>query len=158
MTEARVLAKFANEEGIVGIRDFFQENNTAYIVMEYLKGDTLKNRVKEGKLSFYQMLELMEPVCHALTKIHQFGVVHLDVSPDNIMVGEGKKAKLLDFGGAKTIEASDDNVIAFKRGYAPLEQRMENGKVGQWTDVYSAKSDKSAFSMQVFSNHRASRI
>lgn len=139
LQEARVLAMFNEKEneGVVTVKDHFEENNTAYIVMEYLDGETLKKRVKEGRLSFEQTKELMEPVCHALMKIHQFGVVHLDVSPDNIMLSRDKKAKLLDFGGAKTMGTKNDNVIAFKRGYAPLEQRMENGKVGQWTDVYA---------------------
>lgn len=139
LQEARVLAMFneKDNEGVVIVKDHFEENNTAYIVMEYLSGDTLKKRVKDNKLSFDEMKELMEPVCHALMKIHQFGVVHLDVSPDNIMLSGEKGAKLLDFGGAKTIGVKEDDVIAFKRGYAPLEQRMENGKVGQWTDVYA---------------------
>lgn len=139
LQEARVLAMFneKDNEGVVIVKDHFEENNTAYIVMEYLSGDTLKKRVKDNKLSFDEMKHLMEPVCHALMKIHQFGVVHLDVSPDNIMLSGEKGAKLLDFGGAKTIGSKEDDIIAYKRGYAPLEQRMENGKVGQWTDVYA---------------------
>ncbi|MBR5515669.1 MAG: serine/threonine protein kinase [Clostridia bacterium] len=138
LQEARVLAMFneKDNEGVVLVKDHFEENDTAYIVMEYLNGENLKNKVKNGKLSFEQAKKLMEPVCHALTKIHQFGVVHLDVSPDNIMILENNRAKLLDFGGAKIIGAQDD-VVAFKRGYAPIEQRIENGKVGQWTDVYA---------------------
>ena len=140
LQEARVLAMFneKDNEGVVIVKDHFEENNTAYIVMEYLDGQTLKEMVKKSKFSFDQVKNLFEPVCHALTKIHQFGVVHLDVSPDNIMVMEGNRAKLLDFGGAKTIGAKDDHdIIAFKRGYAPPEQYMENGRIGQWTDVYA---------------------
>ena len=140
LQEARVLAMFneKDNEGVVMVKDHFEENNTAYIVMEYLDGLTLKELVKKNRLSFEQVRNLFEPVCHALTKIHQFGVVHLDVSPDNIMIMDNNRAKLLDFGGAKTIGAKDEHdIIAFKRGYAPPEQYMENGRLGQWTDVYA---------------------
>lgn len=140
LQEARVLAMFneKDNEGVVIVKDHFEENNTAYIVMEYLDGLTLKEMVKKNQLSFEQVKNLFEPVCHALNKIHQFGVVHLDVSPDNIMIMENNRAKLLDFGGAKIIGAKENNdVIAFKRGYAPPEQYMENGRIGQWTDVYA---------------------
>ena len=111
LQEARVLAMFneKDNEGVVMVKDHFEENNTAYIVMEYLDGLTLKELVKKKKLSFEQVRNLFEPVCHALTKIHQFGVVHLDVSPDNIMIMDNNRAKLLDFGGAKTIGAKDEH-------------------------------------------------
>ena len=140
LQEARVLAMFneKDNEGVVMVKDHFEENNTAYIVMEYLDGHTLKELVKKNRLSFEQVRSLFEPVCHALTKIHQFGVVHLDISPDNIMIMDNNRAKLLDFGGARTIGAKDEHdIIAFKRGYAPPEQYMENGRLGQWTDVYA---------------------
>ena len=140
LQEARVLAMFneKDNEGVVMVKDHFEENNTAYIVMEYLDGLTLKELVKKNRMSFEQVKNLFEPVCHALTKIHQFGVVHLDVSPDNIMIMDNNRAKLLDFGGAKTIGAKDEHdIVAFKRGYAPPEQYMENGRLGQWTDVYA---------------------
>lgn len=140
LQEARVLAMFneKDNEGVVMVKDHFEENNTAYIVMEYLEGFTLKELVKKNRLSIEQVKNLFDPVCHALTKIHQFGVVHLDVSPDNIMIMDNNRAKLLDFGGAKTIGAKDEHdIIAFKRGYAPPEQHMENGRLGQWTDVYA---------------------
>lgn len=140
LQEARVLAMFneKDNEGVVIVKDHFEENNTAYIVMEYLEGETLKKYIGKKKIPFETVKTLMEPVCHALTKIHQFGVVHLDVSPDNIMILPDKGVKLLDFGGAKLIGAKEANdVIAFKRGYAPPEQYMENGRIGQWTDVYA---------------------
>lgn len=140
LQEARVLAMFneKDSEGIVIVKDHFEENNTAYIVMEYLNGDTLKNHVKKSKLSFEQTKIILEPVIKALNKIHQLGVVHLDISPDNIMLMENNRAKLLDFGGAKTIGEKDDNdIVAFKRGYAPPEQYVIDGNIGQWTDVYA---------------------
>lgn len=141
LQEARVLAMFneKDNEGIVVVKEHFEENNTSYIVMEYLDGTTLKKNVAEKRLSYEEVCKLLYPVCHALIKVHQFNVVHLDVSPDNIMVMSDGRAKLLDFGGAKNIETKEDkNFVAIKRGYAPPEQYTENGKIGQWTDVYAA--------------------
>lgn len=140
LQEARVLAMFNEKEneGVVIVKEYFEEKNTAYIVMEYLDGETLKEKVKRKPLSFEETRDLMEPVCHALMKIHQFKVVHLDVTPDNIMLLGDHRAKLLDFGGSKTIGSQDkSNQYSFKKGYAPLEQRKENGKIGEWTDVFS---------------------
>lgn len=138
--EARVLAMFneGDNEGIVNVKEYFEENNTAYIVMEYLDGTTLRNKVKQQTFTFEETKKIMEPICHALTKIHQFGVVHLDVSPDNIMMLNDGSAKLLDFGGARSLYTDDDaDFICYKVGYAPPEQYMRNGKIGQWTDVYA---------------------
>jgi len=139
--EARVLAMFneADSEGIVTVKDHFKENGTAYIVMEYLDGVTLKQYVQQqGKLTFEQTLSVIESVGHALTKIHKFGVIHKDVGPDNIMVVKGNKVKLLDFGGATNMYQKDGgDIISFKRGYAPPEQYHESGKIGPWTDVYA---------------------
>ena len=127
-----------DNEGIVNVKEYFEENNTAYIVMEYLDGTTLRNKVKQQTFTFEETKKIMEPICHALTKIHQFGVVHLDVSPDNIMMLNDGSAKLLDFGGARSLYTDDDaDFICYKVGYAPPEQYMRNGKIGQWTDVYA---------------------
>lgn len=140
LDEARILAQFNKEDnaGIVNVKEHFEENDTAYIVMEYLAGKTLRQRIAKEKMTYEEIKDLMAPVCHALTKVHQFGVIHMDVSPDNIMVLEEGRAILLDFGGAKNVYTTEPhNFISFKRGYAPPEQYMENGKTGQWTDVYA---------------------
>ena len=140
LDEARTLARVNKEdnEGIVIVREHFEENNTAYIVTEYLTGKTLRQRIKEEKMTYEAMKDLMAPICHALMKVHQFGVIHMDVSPDNIMILEEGGAKLLDFGGAKSVFTNEmNNFISIKRGYAPPEQYMANGKTGQWTDVYA---------------------
>lgn len=141
LQEARVLAMFNEQdsEGIVNVKDHFEENGTAYIVMEYLNGITLKEYVKQqGKLSLKEAQEVIESVGHALVKIHEFGVIHKDVGPDNIMVLKGGKVKLLDFGGATNMYQKDTgDIISFKRGYAPPEQYLENGRIGPWTDIYA---------------------
>lgn len=144
LQEARVLAMFneKDNEGIVSVKEYFEEKNTAYIVMEYLNGETLLSKVKKSRLNFEEMKKLLSPVAHALTKIHQFKVVHLDVSPDNIMILNDGRAKLLDFGGAKTIGVKDSSgQYAYKKRYSPLEQRNESGVgVGEWSDVFSLAS------------------
>lgn len=141
LQEARVLAMFneSDSEGIVTVKDHFEENGTAYIVMEYLDGVTLKQHVRQqGKLSYDHTLAIIESVGHALTKIHKFGVIHKDVGPDNIMVVKGNKVKLLDFGGATNMfQKNSEDIISFKRGYAPPEQYHESGKIAPWTDVYA---------------------
>ena len=140
LQEARILAMFneKDSEGVVVVKEHFEENNTAYIVMEYLQGQTLKQYVSRYKLSLEETKNLLKPICQSLMKIHQFGVVHMDVSPDNIMILSDGRAKLLDFGGAKNLgdeEATD--FVAFKRGYAPPEQCVNNGNIGRWTDIYA---------------------
>lgn len=141
LREARVLAMFNenDNEGIVSVRDHFEENGTAYIVMEYLRGTTLKNYVrKNGKLSFEETKRLLTPVCHALTKVHEFNVIHKDVSPDNIMVLQDGKVKLMDFGGFTALyQDNPDEIVSFKRGYAPPEQYVDNSRIAPATDVYA---------------------
>lgn len=142
LEEARTLAKLNDDEngGIVSVLEHFEENNTAYIVMEFLKGETLQAIVKRnGPMPYEEVKLLMGPVGRSLDLIHRHKVVHLDISPDNIMIQQKNgKAKLLDFGTAVTLsDYSRNKAVAFKRGYAPPEQYSGYGKVGSWTDVYA---------------------
>ena len=139
LKEARLLAKFSDEPGVVGVKDFFRANGTAYIVMEYLDGITLKAQLrKNGPFKVDDLIAKMSPVIQSLEKIHEAGLIHRDISPDNIMMLRNGKVKLLDFGAAR--DYTDENKslsIMLKHGYAPEEQYRTKGVQGPWTDVYA---------------------
>lgn len=138
--EAKRLAKFQNEEGIVRVYDSFEANNTAYIVMEYLDGETLTAYLeREGKIPINQAIEMLTPVIHSLEAVHQAGVIHRDIAPDNIMITKDGQVKLIDFGAARyaTTSHSRSLTVIIKPGYSPEEQYRSRGDQGPHTDVYS---------------------
>ena len=140
LDEAQVMARFNKNEGIVKILDFFEANNTAYIVMEYLEGITLKQYLgKYGVLQFRKLIEMMLPLLEALIEIHSQGLIHRDISPDNIMVQHNGKLKLMDFGAARDYTESGNKslTVILKSGYAPPEQYQTHGVQGPWTDIYA---------------------
>ena len=140
LQEARTLAKFNKEEGIVSVNDFFEENNTAYIVMEYLDGINLKDFVAQnGLIMPNELLSLLVPLMEALDAIHKQGLIHRDISPDNIMLLPDGGVKLMDFGAAReyTNFGEKSLTVVLKHGYAPEEQYRSKGIQGPWTDIYA---------------------
>ena len=140
LEEAQTLAQFDRDPAIVSVSDFFEENDTAYMVMRYVEGQTLHDYIVEkgGKLSYSETLELMTPIKQALTTIHKESVIHRDISPDNIYITSEGKVMLLDFGAARAALNAESQQLSviLKRGYAPIEQYKSSGQ-GPWTDVYA---------------------
>ena len=140
LKEARIMARFSKDEGIVKVQDFFEINNTAYIVMEYLEGITLKQYLRENeRIEPEELLELFVPLIESLDEIHSQGLIHRDISPDNIMVLLGGKIKLMDFGAARDYTDFGEKSLSLilKPGYAPPEQYQTHGVQGPWTDIYA---------------------
>ena len=139
--EARVLARFQSHPGMVAVQFFFQANGTAYLMMEYLDGITLEAYLKEknGKILFSSAMDVLMPVMDALREVHKTGILHRDVSPDNIYITRMGPVKLLDFGAARYAlgQHSQNFSIILKEGYAPEEQYRSKGHQGPWTDVYA---------------------
>ncbi len=140
LREARSLEKLNQVPGIVRVKNLFAENGTAYIVMEYLEGMDLGDylRKKGSPLTPRETLKLLRLVMEALDRAHKAGVVHRDISPDNIMLLKDGGIKVLDFGTARNLgsEAHSTELI-LKHGFAPAEQYLTRGDVGPWTDVYA---------------------
>lgn len=139
LNEARTIAKLENIPHIVGVREYFEENNTAYIVMEFVEGITMKEHLKtNGTLSAKDAVSLFLPLIKSMSQVHEGHVIHRDISPDNIMINK-KGIKLIDFGAAREVYDDDEKSlsIVLKHGYAPEEQYHKRGKQGPWTDVYA---------------------
>ncbi|MDO5127928.1 MAG: PASTA domain-containing protein [Eubacteriales bacterium] len=140
MQESKCLAKLQDVEGIVRINDCFEQNNTAYIVMEYLEGHTLKELIEEkGKFEVEEAIVMIKPILEALECAHQEGIIHRDIAPDNIFVTNEGKVKVIDFGASRfaTTKHSKSLSVILKPGYSPEEQYRSMGDQGPWTDVYS---------------------
>jgi len=138
LQEARIMARMDKQPEIVSVRDFFECYNTAYIVMEYVEGTTFKQLVTQrgGGIPIQELLPMIKPLFGALTSLHELGLIHRDISPDNLMLENGH-IRLIDFGCARQPEDGEATLtIMLKHGYAPIEQYNNRGQ-GPWTDVYA---------------------
>src|SRR5277367_4836532 len=141
LEEAKSLAQFESHPCIVSISDYAEANGTAYLVMGYLEGMTLKQYLANqgGRIPYATAIQIMMPVMDALREVHKHGLLHRDVSPDNIFLTRQGHIKLLDFGAARYAigEQSQSLSMILKPGFAPEEQYRTRGKQGSWTDVYA---------------------
>lgn len=144
LKEAQKLSTIGDLEGVVHIHDSFEENGAAYIVMEYLEGETLSSYLaREKVLSEQQAMEMVIPLLHSLQEVHEHGIIHRDIAPDNIFLVRGEDGKLtvklIDFGASRYASASHSKSLTMliKPGFSPAEQYQSNGEQGTFTDVYS---------------------
>ena len=140
VNEAKRLAKLNSIEGIVRIFDSFEENNTAYIVMEYLEGETLAARLeREGTVEPDEAISMLLPVIESLQQVHDHGIVHRDLAPDNLFITTDGTVKVIDFGAARfaTTSHSRSLTVIIKPGYSPEEQYRSRKEQGGYTDVYA---------------------
>ena len=142
--EARRLFDLDNEH-IVKVHELFDENNTAYYVMDYIEGESLAERIQRthAPMTEPQVMDVLTQVLDALRVVHSRGLWHLDIKPGNIMMDRQGKVKLIDFGASKQLDADKGgaaatSVIAFTMGYAPIEQMDKMyDRIGPWTDFYA---------------------
>lgn len=141
LREARILRDFSSEPGIVNILDYFEANGTAYIVMEYVSGQTLASVQSDGgeKMDPEETFRRFLPLIESLGRIHRGGVIHRDISPDNIIAQPDGSLKLIDFGAARQYLADEERhyTAISKVSYSPGEQFDKKGRQGPWTDVYA---------------------
>ena len=140
LEEGRNLAKF-DHPSIVKVHNAFEDNNTAYLVMEYLRGQTLQQLMETqgGALNTDEALEYIRQVGAALEQIHQAQLLHRDIKPDNIIITQDNRALLIDFGAAREFLANKTQThsVIITPGYAPLEQYGSRVQRGAYTDIYA---------------------
>lgn len=142
--EARRIRQLKNEH-IISVHDLFEENGTAYYVMDYVDGENLAERLKRtGKPMMEQEVRgILPQILDALKSVHNAGIWHLDLKPANIMLDKSGKVKLIDFGASKQLNmhkggATTSTAISYTNGFAPREQMEQNyDKFGPWTDIYA---------------------
>lgn len=140
LKEARKMNRVSSVENVVHVLELFEDNDTAYIIMEYIHGENLMRRVKEnGPMPWQSVKSLLLPMMGTMQRVHDNGMVHRDLSPDNLMVQPDGSVKLLDLGAAKdmNLHSGASSVQVAKGGFSPLELYVQRGSSGAWTDVYS---------------------
>lgn len=140
LNEANRIQQLNKIEGIAKVYDCFSENDTGYVISEYIEGRTLKEILDSGKrFSPEEARGFISKILRGLCLVHPLDIIHCDISPDTIMITQSGEIKLLDFGATRyvTTENSKSLAIILKQGYAPEEQYRSQGVRGPWTDVYA---------------------
>ena len=140
LKEARKMVRVDAISGVVRVLDLFRENETAYIVMDFVEGEILKNRLKKtGPMDWAQAKDIFLPAIRAMEEVHKAGLIHRDLSPDNLMLTPEGKVRILDLGAAKdlNINTGASSMQVAKSGFSPFEQYTQRGGSGPWTDVYA---------------------
>ncbi len=141
LDEAKSVALFENNPCIVSVYDYFKENNTGYIVMEYVDGITLKEylKINGGRLPYQQVLSIINPIFDAVADVHANKIIHRDIAPDNVFIRNNGTVCLFDFGAARldTGEEQSTKEIILKPGYSPPEQYRARAKYSDQTDIYA---------------------
>ena len=136
--EATIMGPLRGLDSIVIVVDYFMENCVYYIVMEYIHGTTVKKYIQEnGTMKGDEVLERMRPVLQAMEQIHKKGIIHRDISPNNLMITKDHKLKLVDFGEAIKVEQGKEHSVLKDAGYSAMEQSSPQGELGPWTDIYA---------------------
>lgn len=139
--EAKKLARLPAHPNIASVNDLFQQNGTAYMVMNYFDGISLEKYLIEngGRLSFDRVNSLLNPILEALQLMHEEGILHLDISPQAILIDRANKVLLINFSMAKYnyYEKLGNLSEVINSGFAPVEQYLSKGKKGPWSDIYA---------------------
>jgi serine/threonine protein kinase len=145
--EAQQLARF-HHPNIVRVLDVFKDNQTAYMVMEFVPGETLKQKIqREGPMNTKDALELIDQLLDAVEEVHKQGMLHRDIKPENILLSPQGLVVLIDFGSARdftegmtstqTARVTSTQTAMISLGYSPPEQYSNRDKRGTYTDIYS---------------------
>lgn len=136
--ETAMLVQLQDIKDVIRLFHAFNENGTSYYVMEYLSGKTLSKYLSaKGPLDWTELSAIIKPVLTTLSKLHQVGVIHRDVSPDNIFLQDNGEVKLIDFGNVRSFNLENSMTAYVKGNFAPWEQFTSAIQQGPYTDVYS---------------------
>lgn len=139
INEANLLIQLKKVPGVVSLYSMFSENETLYYAMEYLEGVNLRDRLDlSGTMTWEQIVPILRAVLQAMEYLHGAGLIHRDISPDNIFLTTDGNARLIDFGSVRTYNGEKRSFTTFmKQNFAPIEQYKSNGDQGPWTDIYA---------------------
>ena len=136
--EGLVLERFTHPS-IVRVVDGFEAHGTGYLVMHYVVGDTLSDRLRGGPLDEEASLALVLPIVEGMQRVHAAGYLHRDIKPGNIVIGAGGAPVLVDFGAARRAlnDRTQSLTALYTPGFAPIEQYAREGSFGPWSDIYA---------------------